>query len=242
MIFDEEYKKAVDDLRPSDELANRLLRRAEVKSKKIVILVAVACMLVGTTAFAAGKIASYRSWASNLTEEKDIAKSRDNAKELGVSLAIPETFSNAYTFNCSNSGGIEALDDNNQAVGNGKSFTATYVKEGCADIYLNVDPAFDSLDAAESEKYQVKDIGGMPVYFYSDTYKFVPTDYELTDEDKENMERLDYEISYGSDEIMIQNCSGFIFEYESKTYNVLSFDSGLTIDEWAQMAEELIGQ
>lgn len=247
MTFKETYIDLVEDLQPSEELEDRILNMAEVKTmkfnkKKMVILVAVACMMLGTTAFAAGHIASYRSWSSNLSSEKDIAKSRADAEKLGVSLAIPETFSNGYTFSYSNEGGIEGLDEAGNSVDSGKSFMATYTKDGCADVYLNVDPAFEPLDASSNEKYQFKDICGTSVYFYSDTYKFVPSDYELTDEDKENMERPDYEISYGSDEVTIQNCSGFIFEYDGKIYNLLSFDSGLTTDEWADMAEELISQ
>ena len=248
MTFKETYIDLVEDLQPSEELTDRILKRAEVRTmkkfnkKKMVILVAAACMMLGTTAFAAGHIASYRSWSSNLSSEKDIAKSRADAEKLGVSLAVPEAFSNGYTFSYSNSGGIEALDENGNSIDNGKTFMATYTKDGCADAYLNVDPSFEPFGVDMGEKYQVKDICGTSVYFYSDTYKFVPSDYELTDEDKENMERPDYEISYGSDEVTIQNCSGFIFEYDSKTYNMLSFDSGLTNDEWAEMVEELISQ
>lgn len=247
MTFKESYINIVDDLHPSDELTDRILKRAEVKTmkfnkKKMIILVAAACMMLGTTAFAAGHIASYRSWSNNLSEEKDITKSREDAEKLGVSLAIPETFSNGYMFSYSNTGGIEGLDEVGNSVDSGKSFMATYTKDGGTDAYLNVDPSFEPLDINSNEKYQIKDIGGISVFFYSDTYKFVPSDYELTDEDKENMERPDYEISYGSDEVTVQNCSGFIFEYESKIYNMLSFDSGLTADEWAVMAEELIGK
>ena len=79
-------------------------------------------------------------------------------------------------------------------------------------------------------------------YYFDRIYKFVPTDYELTDEDKENMEKPGYEICYGSDEVEINRCSGFIFEYESQTYNMLGFDSRLTDDEWFNMAEELLAQ
>ena len=59
--------------------------------KRGVIIALVACMLCGTTVFAAGKIASYRSWSSNLTEVSDINKSRDIAQKLGASLEIPES-------------------------------------------------------------------------------------------------------------------------------------------------------
>lgn len=247
MKFEETYKNIVDDLQPSSELCERLKITREAKimkfnKKKAVIVALIACMLCGTTVFAAGRIASYRSWSSNLTKEKDITKSRDDAEKIGVSLEIPEAFSNGYTFRYSDVGGIEALDENDNSMDNGKSFMATYAMDGCADVYLNVDPAFEPLDVSSSGKYQVKDINGVMVGFYSDTYKFVPADYELTDEDKENMERPDYEISYGSSTVQIQQCGGFIFEYDSKMYNMLAFDSDLTADEWYVMAEELLNK
>ena len=63
MKFNEIYKEIVDDLQPSEELANRLQIREETKlmrlnKKKVVVVVAVACMAFRMTAFAAGKIAS----------------------------------------------------------------------------------------------------------------------------------------------------------------------------------------
>ena len=56
------------------------------------------------------------------------------------------------------------------------------------------------------------------------------------------MERPDYEISYGSTTVQVQQCDGFIFEYDSKIYNMLAFDSGLTADEWYEMAEDWLNQ
>ena len=247
MTFKETYKDIIDDLQPSQDLTEKLLmseegRLMKFNKKKAIVLIAVACMVMGTTVFAAGRIASYRSWSSNLFKEKDITKSRDDAGKLGVSLEIPEAFSNGYTFSYSNCGGIEALDENGNSMDNGKTFMATYTKDGCSDVYLNVDPSFEPLDVSNIEKYQVKDIGGVSVGFYSDTYKFVPSDYVLTDDDKENIERPDYEISYGSTTVQVQQCGGFIFEYDSKIYNMLAFDSGLTVDEWYEMAEDLLNQ
>ena len=245
MDYKKIYSEAVNEINPSPELVDRIKNNKENKmikfsKSKVVVLVAVACMTLGTSVFAAGKIASYRSWSSNLTEVSDINKSRDNAKKLGASLEIPESFSNGYAFDCSYSGGIEGLDEDGNAVANGNSFMATYTKENGSDLYLNIDPSFEELNMEEGDI--LENINGVDVYFYSHTYKFVPTDYELTDEDKENMEKPGYEITYGSDEVQVQKCSGFIFGYESKTYNMLSFDSELTDDEWYAMAEELINE
>lgn len=239
------YKDCVDNLNPSEELISKLLERTEVKTmhfakKKMLVFVAVACMLVGTTVFAAGKITGYRSWSSNLTTESDINISRDNAEKLGISLEIPEGFSTGYSFNNSNIGGTEGVDENGKAIAKGKSFMATYSKEGNPDVYLNVNPAFEPLTVEEG--CSSIDVNGTLVYIHNDIYKFVPPDYELTEEDKENMEKPGYEISYGSDKVEVMKCDGFIFEYDSKIYNAISFDSSLTNDEWCQMAKELLAQ
>ena len=125
MDYKKKYSEVVNEINPSPELVNRIKNNKENKmikfsKSKVVVLVAVACMTIGTSVFAAGKIASYRSWSSNLTEVSDISKSRDNAKKLGASLEIPESFSNGYAFDCSYSGGIEGLDEDGNAVANGK--------------------------------------------------------------------------------------------------------------------------
>lgn len=243
MNFNETYKNIVDDLQPSTELYDKIRISEETKmmrfnKMKMVVWIAAACMVFGTTVFAAGKISGYKSWSNTLTEEKDISKAREDAEKLGVTLEIPADFSNGYVFDRSNAGGIEGLDEDGNAVVSGKSFEATYCREDASNIYLNVDPSFEPLVAEECDI--CKEINGIKVYFYDHIYKFVPSDYELTDEDRENMEKPGYNISYGSDEVEEQKCSGFIFEYEEKVYNILSFDAELSADEWYEMAEELL--
>ena len=244
MTFNNEYKEIIDNLNPSSELKDKLMITEENKimkfsKKKALIVAAVACMIFGTTAFAAGNIASYRSWSDG-SEESNLEVSREKAEKMGASLVIPEEFSNGYTFSYSNEGGVEGFDDKGTSMAEGKSFMATYAKDGMDDLILNIDPAFEPLIMEEGDI--CRDINGVDVYYYDRIYKFVPADYELTDEDKENMEKPGYEISYGSDEVEINRCSGFIFEYESQTYNMLGFDSRLTDDEWFNMAEELLAQ
>ena len=63
MKFTETYKDIMSDLQPSPELQDRLQIRQEAKSmrftkKKALIVAAAACMLIGTTVFASGQIAS----------------------------------------------------------------------------------------------------------------------------------------------------------------------------------------
>ena len=71
MDFKEMYKETVDGLRPSSELVNRIRSNKEVEmrvpnKKKMVVLALVACMLVGTTAFAASvpKVDMPQTWSA----------------------------------------------------------------------------------------------------------------------------------------------------------------------------------
>ena len=54
------------------------------------------------------------------------------------------------------------------------------------------------------------------------------------------MERPDYEISYGSDEVEIMVSTGISFIKGQKGYNMFCWDGDMTTDEWFTMAEELM--
>ena len=49
------------------------------------------------------------------------------------------------------------------------------------------------------------DVDGTTVYTMEDTYKFVPPDYEMTEQDKEDEASGKYIFSYGTDEVKYQN-------------------------------------
>ena len=243
MKFTETYKDIMSDLQPSPELQDRLQIRQEAKSmrftkKKALIVAAAACMLVGTTVFASGKIASYRSWS----DPSDAITTYDNAvsklEEVGGELTIPKAFSNGYTFDEANTMEVQGLDDNGNIVVNGTEFSARYVKDSMPDISVFINEAYEE----EGESYSVDSrvIGDTSVYLNEVTYKFVPPDYELTKEDEENMKDPHFEMSYGSEEVEIQNNRGIEFIMDGMHYNMFAWDSDMTADEWYEMAAELI--
>lgn len=245
MKFNEAYKNLVDDIKPSAELINKIQISEERKmkrvSKKMVVVVAIAaCMTIGTTAFAAGHIATYRSWSSSQSEISDYSKAVEKADELGGELTIPQAFTNGYTFDAANTMRVEGLDDNGNVLVKGTDFTARYTRESMPDINVFINKSYDE----EEESYAVssKMMGDVTVYFNQATYKFVPEDYELTDEDKQNMEDSHYEISVGSDTVEIMNNNGISFEKDGRYYSMFAWDSDMTADEWYEMAEEWLAQ
>lgn len=243
MDYKEIYQKAVDELTPSYELVNKVKGCKEKKmikfsKRKVVVVALAACLLIGTTVFAAGQITSYRSWSRAKDEIEDYATACEKAVELDIQTKIPEQLSNGYVFESATIGGMEGLDENGNAVAKGKSFNATYTKDGCPKLRLFIDPLFEEVEHTDYK--ECKEINGTKVYYDEITYKFVPPNYELTEEDKQNMERPDYEISYGSDEVEIMVSTGISFIKGQKGYNMFCWDGDMTTDEWFTMAEELM--
>ena len=126
MDFKEMYKETVDGLRPSSELVNRIRSNKEVEMrvpniKKMVVLAMVACMLVGTTAFAASRIAGYEGWSSPDSAIVDYDETVKVAEKMGVAKDILQQFSNGYVFAISNVGGTTGLDEKGKTVAEGKT-------------------------------------------------------------------------------------------------------------------------
>lgn len=245
MKFEKVYKEMVDALQPSADFKKSLFKgkeekRMKLQKKKTIIVAAIACMLVGTTAFAASHIASYRSWSS----PKDAITNYDDAmkksEELGAKLTIPETFSNGYTFDSANTMGVEGLDENDHVMVTSTDFTTEYKKENCPEINLFI----NEMHEAPEENYAIdsRKIGDVVVYFNQATYKFVPTSYEWTKEDDEAIKDPHYEISWGSEEVEIESYNGVTFAKDGKYYNMFAWDCDMTADEWYQMAEEILEQ
>lgn len=245
MTFKETYKDIIDDLQPSQDFTERLLKSEEGRlmkfnKRKKVVLVAVACMVMGTTVFAAGRIASYRSSSDPGKEMYSYSEAASKTEELGSELTIPETFSNGYAFKSANTMDVEGIDDNGNKVARSTDFTANYVKEGNEPVYMFINRAFE--DDEKPYVIDEKSINGINVCLNHASYKFVPEGYELTDEDVKNMEDSHYELSYGTPEIIEQNYDGISFELNGKSYSMFSWDSNLTADEWYEMAEDWLNQ
>lgn len=118
-------------------------RLMKFNKRKMVVLVAVACMVMGTTVFAAGRIASYRSSSDPAKEMYSYSEAASKTEELGSELTIPETFSNGYTFDSANTMDVEGIDDNRNKVASSTDFTANYVKDGNEPVYMFINRAFE---------------------------------------------------------------------------------------------------
>ena len=76
--------------------------------------------------------------------------------------------------------------------------------------------------------------------YYLDTYKWVPSEYELTEQDKKNMEKDNYFISVGTDTVSENLVSGVSWVQDGIYYHIGNVFGKTEPEVFFQMAEELI--
>ncbi|MDD3368105.1 MAG: hypothetical protein PHP50_04325 [Lachnospiraceae bacterium] len=214
--------------------------KKHISKKKLIIGTLAACFMVSMSCFAAGKITGYVSHRNPFTASKDFSDLEKVKKKAGYDIKAVESFTNGYEFTSlnSNSQAAQVADGNN--VKEGIEINLEYTKDGNR-IALYTDTLYSPEENTQVPQ-KTMDINGITVAYNQDTYKFVPPDYELTEEDKANEQKDHYFISCGSDEVEIQQAYSVSWVDNGVNYDLFAFDLELTPEKWFQMAEEIINQ
>ena len=210
--------------------------RKHFSAKKLAIGVAAACLLISGGVFA-GKTAGYISGYEKAYTYAELDKAEE---KLGFSPDVAEAFSNGYRFEKMWVGNTRAVDENQETVYTFPELSVSYVKDGVNDISLYVDMRPEKGEQ-DKEPDLTDQCGDIALRYDVYSYKFVPVGYELTEEDKANLERDDYEISEGSDEVEYAQMTHVTWEKDGMYYDLLGSDTALTGEEMFAMAKELIG-
>lgn len=199
-------EKECDGISASEELKRRIdetiRERQEDNSmkhmsvKKLCVGVAAACLLVsGITVFAGGAIyfVSGSPIEPEYTEYQDMEKAQ---KKLGYAVDCVEQFENGYTFAGVSIETIGAYSEESGKMYSIPAMDVTYRKEEMK-IDLNIsEKAEDGL--ASKQPVATRMCGDTMLRYDEYTNKTVPASYELTEEDKINEQRDDYNIIYRS--------------------------------------------
>jgi len=246
----EVFRAEVEDITVSDSVKrniDEILFEKEFKggkvvklfSKKRMLVLGAACIILSASVvFAGGQVTSLVSRSNLFAVCKDYSKLSKQEEKLGYSVEIVEQFSNGYIFESMEVGKVKGLDEAGNIVETYKELDVDYKNELGEKVSLNADQRNAGRDFRTP--VQILECGETTFYYYLDTYKFVPVDYELTEEDRKNMEREDYEISTGSDEVEINMMSSVEWERNNVRYNLLAIDTEMTADEMLEMASEII--
>ena len=208
--------------------------------KRGLAICAAAVLLIGTTAFAAGKLVPMiYSSSSSIPDYYSIPTEQELDKKLGYSANIIENFNNGFEFTGGNIVDNKSKDENGDITEEFKSFSAKY-KNGDKRITLSIDKS-DNFEVGEgthtilADKYQNIDI-----YYTNYINKIVPPDYKLTEQDKIDEENGSLVFSYGSDDIETQELQSVSWVQEGITYNIMGFETGMSQEDFVNMAKEII--
>jgi len=226
------------DLQPSEDMLRNIRREADrrkkekndmtFKMKRLMALAAALC-LICMTCYAAVEIGIYESYSTvDFAEYNQLSLAE---KEAGFEFERVESFSNGFKFI---SGGVNESSRNDKdgnLIVEAKGINLAYVNDEGQYVALMVEPKCFYENGTEA----------LPAGYSCDTYKFVPEDYQLTDEDKRMMEEGDFFVSYGSDGVEINEMEHYYWEDGVLVYSLLASDCGLGEDGLAAMAREIMG-
>lgn len=227
---------SLPDQKENGEMENRKIYKKGSFKKKIIIALA-AAMVLGTTAFAAGKIVSISGRSSKIPTYTTMPTVKQVKNDFEFNPKLVKEFDNGYIFASGYTAHEEGLDEKGNSVAKTKSLDFTY-KKGNDKLSL----AMKNRRLGErSEKETVSNTyNGIDLYYHSDAYKFVPADYKMTEQDKKDKLSGKYVFSYGSDKVEISQVQSLNWMQDGIYYSFLASDSNISKDELVKMAQKVI--
>lgn len=210
-----------------------------VSVKKLVIGVAVGCLLVSGGVFAAGRAVSLTSHYDHRNDIRDYGRLSEVEQKLGYPVDAVESFANGYRFDH-----MELVDVKGRDVGGSEVYTfqtldIIYKKSSESRLSLCIEKPVEIPVQGAADATRV--CGDITVYYDSITNKQVPPDYVMTEEDKAGEAKGDFYISVGSQEVETHQNQSVTWDKDGVRYQLLGFDLNLGAEEMFDMAEEIIG-
>lgn len=230
-------EERVSDLEASSGMLEQIRREANQRRKESVSMklftpkriaaVAILCF-ASVTCYAAVNLAGTVGHSNNHIQT--YAKLEQGEETVGFDMKTIESFSNGFVFKNGGTGETYGVDEAGNPIGEAyQSLSVSYEKDGKWLVVTaqNGDP---NVDAGQSawEGYS------------SQLYKFVPPDYQLTEEDLEREASGELVISYGSAEVEESQMENYFWQDGGLYYSMTAQDCQLGEEGMTQMVQELM--
>lgn len=239
--------QCADELHAPDTMQTRIkfaLHNAPEKprrlwSKRFAAIAAVAAIVV-TGAFAAGGLGGVfsRGWSD---QRLSLEQTQSHLSDAGAALTLPDTIG-GYTFSYGSDVDTTAQNDMGETEKIAE-VDATYTKDG-VNLNLSAHKSYTVFSEDEMKNpvpAVTAEVNGVTLTYRDAHYRFVPPDYEESEEEKQQEQDGSLVISYGSDEVEDKTFQSVLWEQDGATYLLSGFDTGLDAQAMFDLAAELVG-
>lgn len=206
-------------------------------ARKIVITVAAVCMLGTVTAIAAGKVV-FTTGSSSHNDRFTYSQLGTMEQKAGFVTKAPEAFANGYTFEYGLPVHNEGRDEEQNVIKTAESLSFQYGRQGMPQIAVEV-KGTDLYDQ-EEEPDKTFSHGEITLGYSCDQYRFVPPDYQISQEEQALVDAGELFVSYGSDQVENNQIQFVVWQDAGVRYCMLTSDNSMTAEELVQMAGEII--
>jgi hypothetical protein len=246
-----EYIESMSQIKLSDDkkenMISELMRISSIRGEgtmrrigvKRAAIIAVACIaMFGIVGFAY-KVASGIVSHSILNQYRNFSDLPKLEAEAGIDVKALERYESGYKFQSMSISNITNYGEDNEAT-EYKGIKISYTKEGISKpigLYMEDSDyaSFDNMDYVEC-----KNIDGVDVYYKLTQYKWVPGDYELTDDDRRRMDEGSLQISVGSQKVRETTVTNLTWTLNGVCYDIVYTEGKLPADELFEVAGEII--
>lgn len=216
--------------------------RMKIKGKrKMAAAAVIMCLLGSMAAFGAGKITGYRTGQNvNEPEFASYADMSEASQKAGFSVKAVERFDNGFAFEKAFLLNVDAFEESGQVVDTFPQVSVQYGKDGL-QVTLDVEQVRPEYEKSTTGNPVDIPYGDITLTYREDHYKFVPPDYEVTEEDQDAMDSGELYLSYGSSEVEYEDFHFLEWEEGEVRYLLMSYgDGALGQEEMTRMAQQVI--
>ena len=206
-----------------------------------ILALAAAIALLSVTAYAADflGIRSLES-AGQGTHYRSYAQIQKALSKANLSVNLPETLPEGYTFQEADVDTIRGKDENGHTVLTYRELNATYANKSGNQLYLAAYLTQEGLPTSNSIPSETRTVNGVTMSYQQDLYRLVPGDYQPTPEDEAWSRQPNHYITYGSPTIQEQTVSFLTWQENGTSYMLYELDTTLPADTLFSMAETLL--
>lgn len=256
-LFEDKIKESLwetgEQVAASDFLKHRIHNQItnQIKEKYImkktyfkkIALIAVAIVCISSVgAYASGKLHSYASHSYPETIMTELPSADQLNKDLGFVPKTADAFANGFTFKDARISETQGLDENGNKLEQFKELNYRFVSADGQEINLNISKPGIKDEFIPNASAKTTVYNGIDLTYEEQNYKFVPADYQLTEEDKAEQESGAVVFSYGSDDVEASLFKYISWTDEGINYLLMGRDVNLTEADFVEMAQEIINQ